>query len=768
MKVLFRLTSVCTALALTMTPFVATAGQDDDAPFSGDGKTRNAVDPIYFGRNLADFPMHAEQQTGLRVLPPTGTELFAGQRFDLRVESQIPAKQSPRLVNITVNGKNFTEEFNRRISQQGTGPESGTPPSELLFGASARNLSFDQPGRYVVQATVQIDGVERRIQNQYNVAPAPNPAAPDAARKLVFFLGDGVGLPMWTAARIVGKGIFEGRVTDPLAMEKMPVHGISRTTAFDSLITDSAPGMASLVSGMKQANNSLQVSVDNTPENPIDNPRIETIFEYMKRVHGWKIGVVTDAFLVDATPAALQAHNRGRRNYLNIAQQMIGYYDDQTAMKKTGYASLAELSKPLDVLMGGGAVHWMSEKNPALRSFYQYAAGGRKDVDLFADIAPSKGYHVVRNLDELSKAPDDKMLLGVFSGEFRKTSSGLGPDNLPGTLDRLVSRGAATIRGRGADDPAVGMNVAPPQGTDCGETVAKCFQQVPMKAEMVDKAITVLERLAAKDQRADGGWMLLVEQSQSDKMGHILEFDRAIYEVIELDQVIASTAKRLGEDKQALMVVTSDHAQPQTIIGVALTGALESAAGKCFTTTNGHDPMTLGSQDDPDRPCDLQDAIGTFNDATFTTYDDRNKDGFPDDPDPSIKLIIEDGGRPTYSTTFLTNFQPLKPSASRRTEDGKVVELPALPNAQRQPQGLLMTGNMPTRNVKVGANKTGGAIEIAPHAGDDVIVAAQGTGANAFSGYFENTSVSIRLGQAFGSGSASGTDATASGSLVGW
>ena len=213
MKVLFRLTSVCTALALTMTPFVATAGQDDDAPFSGDGKTRNAVDPIYFGRNLADFPMHAEQQTGLRVLPPTGTELFAGQRFDLRVESQIPAKQSPRLVNITVNGKNFTEEFNRRISQQGTGPESGTPPSELLFGASARNLSFDQPGRYVVQATVQIDGVERRIQNQYNVAPAPNPAAPDAARKLVFFLGDGVGLPMWTAARIVGKGTLSRSIS---------------------------------------------------------------------------------------------------------------------------------------------------------------------------------------------------------------------------------------------------------------------------------------------------------------------------------------------------------------------------------------------------------------------------------------------------------------------------------------------------------------------------------------------------------------------------
>jgi len=737
MKTLFRLTAFCAALSLSTTAVVAIAA-------------------------------NAEQDTGLRVFPPTRTELFTGQRFDLRVESQIPAREAPKLVNLTVNGISVTEAFNRRLAQQGEGSESGTPSSKLLFGASARNLSFDQPGHYIVVATVLINGVERQIKNEYHVSSAPNPNDPDSARKLVFFLGDGVGLPMRTAARIISKGITEGRANEPLAMEKMSAHGISRTAAFDSLITDSAPGMASLISGMKMPNNSVQVSVDNTPENPLDNPRIETIFEYMKRVHGWKIGVVTDAFLTDATPASLQSHNRSRRNYLNIAQQMIGYFDDQTALKKTGYLSLEELSQPLDVLMGGGAAHWMSEKNPALRSFYQYPGGGRKDVDLLADIAPSKGYQVVRNVDEMKNAPDDKKLLGIFTGEFRQTSTGLGPDNLPGVLDRLVARGAATIRGRGADDPALGMNVAPPQGKDCGDTIAKCFQNVPMKAEMVNKAITVLERLTAKEPRADGGWMLLVEQSQSDKMGHILEYDRAIFEVVELDQAVGYTMKRFEKDKQALMVVTSDHAQPQTVIGVALTEALESAVGNCFSTTNGQYPVTLGSKEDPDRPCDLQDAIGTFNDATFTTYADLNKDGFPDDPSPSIKLIIEDGGRPTYSTTYLTNFQPLKPSASRKTDDNKTLELPALANPTRQPQGLLMTGNMPTRNVKNGANKTSGAVGVAPHASDDVIVGAQGAGASYFSGYYENTSVNNKLGQAFGAKAAPAQDPSKPGKLVGW
>jgi len=760
--------SVARLAALLATCFLASAAQaggDDDAPFRSDGKTRNAADPIYFGHKLADFTMNAEPESGLRLLPPTATELFAGQRFDLRIETQIPAQAAPQLVRLTINGRNISESFKRRIAKQGSGSESGTPQSELLYGATARNLSFDQAGHYEVEAVLTVDGVERRIANRYDVAAAPNPKAPGAARKVVFFLGDGTGLPLRTAARIVSKGALEGRVQDTLAMEKMPVQGISRTTAFDSIITDSAPGMASPLSGMKQSNNALQVSVDNTPENALDNPRIETVFEYMKRVHGWKIGVVTDAFLVDATPAAVQAHNRSRRNYLNIAQQMIGYYDDASALKRTGYASLAELSQPLDVLMGGGAAYWMNEKNPDLKTFYQYAKGGRKDVDLLADIAPAKGYSVVRNLDELRIAPTDHKLLGVFTGEFRTTSSGLGADNLPGTLDRLVARGAATIRGKGASDPELGMNVAPPQGRGCGATVADCFRQVPMKTEMVDKAIAVLDTLAARERRRDGGWMLLVEQSQSDKFGHILEYDRAIYEVIELDRTVAATAKRLGGDRRALLVVTADHAQPQTIIGVALTGALVGQAGACFTTSDGNYPITLGSPADKDRPCALQDAIGTFNDATFPTYEDRNGDGYPDEVDPAIKLIIEDGGRPTYSTSFLTNYQPLKPNASRHTDDGKTVEQPAVPNPERQPEGLLMTGNMPTRNVVGGANKTGGSVDIAPHAGDDVLVSAQGAGADRFAGYYENTAISVRLSQALGGNT---KRAAKAGALVGW
>lgn len=756
------------ALSLALSSLFAHAGQDDDAPFKGDGKARNAADPIYFGGKLADFPTHAEPESGLRIFPPTRTELFAGQRFDLRVETQLPGVQAPRLVKLTVNGKDVTRQFNDRIQRQGNGLESGTPESPLLLGASARNLSFRKPGHYEIRAEVEVDGKVRAIGNQYDVAAAPDPKTPGAANRVVFFLADGTGLPLRAAARIASKGVFEGRAKDRLTMEKMPVQGMSMTAAFDTVITDSAPGMASLVTGMKQANNALNVTPDNTPENALDNPRIETVFEYMKRVHEWKIGVVTDAFLTDATPAATVAHSRARRLYQPIAQQMIGWYADGTAQPKTGYAALASLAQPLDVLIGGGAAHWMNEQNSQLQSFYQYGKVGRKDVDLVADAAPKLGYQVARNVTELNGAANNRKLLGLFIGEFRPASSGLGPDNIPGVLDRLVARGQVTIRGKGVNDSELALDVAPPKGKDCGDTVAECFRRVPMKTEMTDKAIDVLEGLS----QGKGGWMLLVEQSQTDKLGHILEYDRVIYEVIELDNTIAAVGKKLaglkggeGGNARSLRVITSDHAQPETIGGVVLTGALVGKAGSCFATSDNAFPVLLGAGSDPNRPCPLQDALGTFNDATPPTYADANGDGFPDDPDPAIKLVLEDGFRPAYTTAYLTNYYPLEPSYSGKDAAGKAIERPAMPNPARQPEGLFMTGNLPTTNVSGGANKTGGAINIAPHSGDDVPVSAEGAGASHFAGVYENTSIAQRLVRAMGG---KGNQAGGNGGLSGW
>jgi len=711
----------------------ALAGLDDDAPFKSDGVTQNTPAPYIDGRAFSDNPSHAEAHTGLRLSPPTGTQLLSGQRFDLRVETQIPAQTPPTLVKLLVNGRDVTARFKAKIAAQGLGLESGTPKSPLQFGATARNLSFERAGLWTVAAVVNVDGVERSIENTYPVAHPPFGGRQAGPKHVVFFLGDGMGLPIRTAARLAGKGVFEGRGRGGLHMDRMDEYGLVHTSSFDSVITDSAPGMASYVTGMKQSNNALNVAVDNTPENSLDNPRVETLWEFLKRSRGWKTGVVTDAFATDATPAAVAAHSRARADRTAIAQQMLDFYQDGTAQPKTGYAALAELTQPLDVILGAGARDWLLKSNPDAKSFYQYQDKGRGDVDLFATVAPSLGYATARNLAELQAAPDNQRLLGIFSGEFRTTSSGLGADNIPAVLDRRVARGLATIRGKGAAAEEIGMAVAPPFGSGCGATVAECFRAVPSKQEMVEKAVAVLNRLAGKK----GGWILLVEQSQTDKLAHILEYDRVIYEALELDESVGWVAKHLAGRSDALVVLASDHAQPETIIGVAMPGVIASAgAGACFS--GAAYPLTLGSAADPDRPCALQDAIGTFNDGTFPTYASSRGDGYPDDPDPLVKLVLEDGGRPTYSTNYLTNYQPLEPTA--RTS--------ALPNPKRAPDGLLMTGNMPTQSVKAGANKTEGNVKIAPHSADDVPLSASGRGAELFGGVYENAEVQVRIAAA--------------------
>src|SRR5581483_6828001 len=103
--------------------------------------------------------------------------------------------------------------------------------------------------------------------------------------------------------------------------------------------------------------------------------------------------------------------------------------------------------------------------------------------------------------------------------------------------------------------------------TGCGATIADCFRAVPAKLEMVKKAIAVLNALAGDD----GSWILLVEQSQTDKLGHVLEYERVVYEALELDQTIAWVLAEVAKDGRTLVVQTSDHAQPETTIGVVLT-----------------------------------------------------------------------------------------------------------------------------------------------------------------------------------------------------
>lgn len=56
---------------------------------------------------------------------------------------------------------------------------------------------------------------------------------------------------------------------------------------------------------------------------PFDDPKVETIVELITRIWGSAIGVVSTAFIADATPIALTGHTRLRALYGPLIEQSL-------------------------------------------------------------------------------------------------------------------------------------------------------------------------------------------------------------------------------------------------------------------------------------------------------------------------------------------------------------------------------------------------------------------------------------------------------------
>ena len=88
-----------------------------------------------------------------------------------------------------------------------------------------------------------------------------------------------------------------------MAIDKFPILGHSMTHSLDSFITDSANSATALYSGHKSTVNALGVYRDSSKD-PADDPKIESIAEIFRRIWNGGVGIVSTAFIADATPAA--------------------------------------------------------------------------------------------------------------------------------------------------------------------------------------------------------------------------------------------------------------------------------------------------------------------------------------------------------------------------------------------------------------------------------------------------------------------------------
>lgn len=124
-------------------------------------------------------------------------------------------------------------------------------------------------------------------------------------KNIILLIGDGNGLAQWYTGYTANKAA--------LNVFNMKHIGLSKTSSYDSYITDSAPGSTAFSSGEKT--NNRAVGVDHTGQKLLLLPDI--LAEQKK-----KTGLVTCGDITDATPADFYAHQTERSNATAILKDL--------------------------------------------------------------------------------------------------------------------------------------------------------------------------------------------------------------------------------------------------------------------------------------------------------------------------------------------------------------------------------------------------------------------------------------------------------------
>jgi alkaline phosphatase len=174
---------------------------------------------------LAGITVTAHAQT---IYPLNRAEILAGAKFDFKVE--FPGAPAETDVKVIVNGKDAARVLGgeRRFIQN----EDGQDLSALWL----RNAAITVPGAY----TVEVSSGGNTAQVAWKVCGTRD----RAARNVILFIGDGMTIAHRTAARMLSKGIVEGRYGGELAIDDMPHMALLSTAGTDSIVTDSVNSMS--------------------------------------------------------------------------------------------------------------------------------------------------------------------------------------------------------------------------------------------------------------------------------------------------------------------------------------------------------------------------------------------------------------------------------------------------------------------------------------------------------------------------------------------
>jgi alkaline phosphatase len=557
------------------------------------------------------------------IYPVNRADILAGSKFDLKIEFPQGTAAEPIAADklkVSINGRDAAEVLGKAPVVMVK--EDDLPQTSYWI----RDVVLPSPGTYVVEATS--GGATSKVTWEVYGTKERR------AKNVILFIGDGMSVAHRTAARILSKGMVEGKYGGELAMDDMPAMALVSTAGTDSVITDSANSMSAYTTGHKTCNNALGVYCARN-KSVLGHPRVEVLSTLVQRVHGMAIGVVTNSEIEDATPAGMVSQIRDRRAYNDIVRM---FYDVAP-----------------DVIMGGGTPNFMPKSAPGSK---------RSDEDDYIKKFIDKGYKFVATATEMKAAAAEggtNKVLGLFN-----------PGNIDGALDLFVLK----------------------KGT---------VPRYPDQPDLVAQTKAALEILS----RSPKGFVLMVESSRIDKYSHSLDWERAVFDTIMLDNAVKVAKDFAGTRDDTLIIVVPDHAHPVSLVGVF----------------------------DDERPGQLpRDKLGTYAAAKFPNYPPPNADGYPSTVDVSRRLAVMFGAYPDHCYSGKPYIEGEFVPAIKGPDDKT-----ALANeANCTPKTARLFGNLPFEALS------------GVHSGDDVILTAMGPGSEILRGRIDNTVVFRAMAQALG------------------
>lgn len=649
------------------------------------------------------------------VASPIIARFIPGQKFDLQATVRPDAGQTISQVEFFVDGvsvgvANAAPVANVTTSLVPATAITATVPNAVA--ASVRGYSTLAGGLHTLTATAtQSNGLTVTANGNFEVANINSTGR--KVKNVIIMLGDGMGSSHRTAARIVQNGYAQGKTNQKLAMDSFTNTAMIMTASLDTIITDSAPGMANYVTGNKANSGQEGVWPDDTTA-AFDNPRMEYMSEYLARTQGKKLGIVTTADVFDATPAANAVHTSNRGNGTGIVDQ---YLDD------AGNTNLT-------VLMGGGR-KWFLPNPTSFNNGAAFNGSGRTtgtDYALSADI--KAGWNAATGV---ANDTTRDLIADFQSAGWTYAADKTAMDNA-GTPNKLLGLFALSNMNIAKDKIDGRRGVKPSASATTSIVQDYGFPDQPMLDEMASKALKVL------DANSPNGFVLTVEGASIDKQAHNMDSTRWIVDTIEFDKAVQK-AKDYVDGKgdflgqphpDTLVMVTADHECSGAVIIGASTktdAALQTEIATNGNTADSTAGTTFG------QPLLRNHVVGNYEAAGFPKYTIA-ADGYPQVWDPDFKLLVGYGANGDRYENFRT--RPL-PTNDSQQPGNNVAPLNVYPRVNisdggsagtrplQQADGYFVTGQVPGST--------------AVHTGGDIPLTAYGRGAGELGGTIDNTDV---------------------------